>query len=186
GLAVEQRSIAQQNEAQAKDERDNATRNFRLAQQTAESMVVDVARGMRNVQGMSAKTVRLILDTARATFEQLAAAAPDDPALQHSQSVLLDEFGETYETLGDLEAALKVYRDSLAIHERLAAVDPSNPLWQYGLSVSYTSIGHALAAQSKFEDALKAYRDGLAIAERLAATDPGNTQWQRHLSVSYN
>src|SRR5258705_5602097 len=88
GLAVEQRSIAQQNEAQAKDERDKATRNFRLAQEAAESMVVDIARDMRNVQGMSAKTVRNILDAARATFEQLAAAAPDDLSLQRSQSVL--------------------------------------------------------------------------------------------------
>src|SRR5262245_23741812 len=104
GLAVEQRSIAQQNEAQAKDERDKATRSFRLAQRSAESMVVDIARGLRNAQGMSAMTVRKILDTARATFEQLAAAAPDDLALQRSQSVLLDEFGLTYEILGDLDA----------------------------------------------------------------------------------
>ena len=36
GVAVEQRGIAQQNEAVAKDERDKATRNFKLAQETAE------------------------------------------------------------------------------------------------------------------------------------------------------
>jgi TIR domain len=62
GVAVEQRPIAQQNEAQAKTERDNATRNFRLAQKTADSLVIDIARGLRNVQGMSAETVRKILE----------------------------------------------------------------------------------------------------------------------------
>jgi hypothetical protein len=36
GIAVEQRAIAQQNETQAKEERDKATRNFKLAQKTAE------------------------------------------------------------------------------------------------------------------------------------------------------
>jgi tetratricopeptide (TPR) repeat protein len=186
GLAVEQRSIAQQNEAQAKEERDKATRNFRLAQRSAESMVIDIARGLRNVQGMSAETVRKILDTARATFEQLAAAAPDDLALLRSQSLLLEEFGETYQTLGDLNAALKAYRDSLDIGERLAAADPSRPLWQRHLLVAHNNIGNVLAAQGKLDDALKAYRDSLAIAERLAAADPSNPEWQRRLSVSYN
>jgi hypothetical protein len=58
GVAVEQRAIAQQNEAQAKAERDNATRNFKLAQKTAESLVFDIAQGLRNVQGMRVETVR--------------------------------------------------------------------------------------------------------------------------------
>ena len=123
GVAVEQRSIAQQNEAQAKVERDNATRNFKLAQKTADSLVIDIARGLRNVQGMSAETVRKILETARATFEQLTSSAPDDLTLQDSRSLMLDEFGETYRTLGYLDDALTAYSDGLAIRERLTAAD---------------------------------------------------------------
>src|SRR5688572_19961042 len=46
GIAVEQSGIAQQNEARAKEERDRATRNFKLAQQTAESLVFDIAQGL--------------------------------------------------------------------------------------------------------------------------------------------
>jgi type I restriction enzyme R subunit len=42
GVAVEQRGIAERNEAIAKDERDRATRNFKLAQTTAESLVFDI------------------------------------------------------------------------------------------------------------------------------------------------
>src|SRR5262245_59105240 len=186
GLAEEQSIIAQQNEAQAKEERDKATRNFQLAQQAAESLVIDIASGMRNVQGMGAETVRKILDTARATFEQLADAAPDDLGLQSDRSVLLDELGETYQTLGDLDAALRACRDSLAIRERLAAVDPSNPLWEAALSQSHTRIGEVLIRQGQLEDALKSYRNGLAIMERLAAADPGNTVSQRELTVSYD
>src|SRR6202043_3909414 len=119
GVAVEQRGIAEKNEAQAKQERDNATRNFKLAQKTAESLVFDIAQGLRNVQGMSAETVRKILETAKTTFEQLAASAPDDLTLQRSRSAMLTEFGDTYLTLGDLDQALKAYRDGFAIIERL-------------------------------------------------------------------
>jgi hypothetical protein len=68
-----------------------AVGNFKLAQQTADSLVVD-ARGLRNVLGMSVQTVRKILETAKATFEQLAASAPDDLELQRSRSLMLNEF----------------------------------------------------------------------------------------------
>jgi hypothetical protein len=88
GVAVEQRSIGQQNEAQAKTERDNATRNFKLAQKTAENLVFDIAIGLRNVEGMSSQTVRKIPETAAATFEQLTTSAPDDLGLQRSQSAI--------------------------------------------------------------------------------------------------
>jgi tetratricopeptide (TPR) repeat protein len=187
---------AQQNavraEQQAVAERDRATRSFKLAQRTAESLVFDIARGLRNVQGMSAETVKKILQTAKATFDQLAAAAPDDLTLQRSRSVMLNEFGNTYLTLGDLEAALQAYREGLAIAERLA-IGAADPQWQGDLarsydqrelSVSYDRIGNVLVAQGKLDEALKAYRNGLAIAERLAAADPSNTQWQNDLQYS--
>ena len=149
-------------------------------------MIFDIAQGLRNVQGMSAETVRKILETSRATFEQLAASAPDNLPLQRSRAAMLIEFGETYQTLGDLEQALAAYRDSLAIHERLAAGDRGNTDWQRDLSVSYNRIGDVLVAQGKLDEALKAYRDGLDIAEGLTAADPGNTKWQRDLSVWYD
>src|ERR1700730_3370674 len=185
GIAVEQRGIAQQNEAQAKQERDNATRNFKLAQKTAESLCFDIAQGLRDVQGRSAETVRKILETARAPFEQLATAGADDLALQRSRSVMLDEFGTTYLILGDLEEALKAYRDGLVIRERLVAADRSNIHWQRDVSISYDEIGKVLVLQDKREEALKAYRDSIAITERLLAVDRSNTQWQRDLAVSY-
>jgi hypothetical protein len=96
GVAVEQRTIAQQNEAQAKTERDNAERNFRLAQKTADSLVMDIARGLRDVQGMSADSVRTILDTAKGTLEQLAASSADDLSLQRSRAVMMEAFGEEF------------------------------------------------------------------------------------------
>lgn len=179
GLAYWQRGIAVA-------ERDNATRSFKLAQGTADSLVIDIAQGLRNVRGMSTESVRKILDTAKATFEQLAASAPDNLDLQRSRSTMLNEFGNTYRTLGDFAEALKVYRDSLAIRERLAAADPSNTQWQRDLSVSYERVGDVLWAQGKLEGALKAYRDDFAIAERLAASDPDKELWQSDLWVSYN
>src|SRR6266478_6304573 len=143
GLAYWQRGIAVEQRGIALAERDNATRSFKLAQRTADSLVIDIARGLRNVQGMSAESVRKILETAKATFEQLAASAPDDLTLQRNRSAMLSEFGETYQTLGNLEQALQAYRDGLAIAERLAA-DGSNTERQRDLSALHHRVGVVL------------------------------------------
>jgi tetratricopeptide (TPR) repeat protein len=182
GIAVEQRGIAQQNEAQAKAERDNATRNFKLAQKTAESLVFDIAQGLRDVRGMSAQTVRKILETAKGTFDQLAASASDDLNLQRSRAAMLVEFGKTYQTLGDLEEALKAYRDALAIFERLAAAQPSDTGSQFDLSVSYDNIGDLNKAQGNLDEALNAFRNSLTIRERLSPASR-STPWQRRILV---
>jgi tetratricopeptide (TPR) repeat protein len=185
GLAVEQRSIAQLNEQQAKQERDKATKNFQLAQKTADSLVIDIAQGLRNVQGMRAGTVRKILETAKTTFEQLTSSAPHDLSLQRSRSVMLNEFGNTYQDVGDLDQALLSYREALAIRERLASADPSNTERQRTLSISYTKVGEVLLYQGKLDEALNAYREGLALRERTIA-DPTDISWQRDRSYWYS
>jgi hypothetical protein len=43
---------------------------------------------------------------------------------------MLDEFGTTYQTLGDLDEALKAYREGLAIMERLVADNRSITEWR--------------------------------------------------------
>jgi tetratricopeptide (TPR) repeat protein len=86
---------------------------------------------------------------------------------------------------GDLDGALKSYRDALAIVDKLAKQDPGNAGWQRDLSVSYEKVGDVQSAQGDLDGALKSYRDSLAIREKLARQDPGNAGWQRDLSVSY-
>ena len=72
---------------------------------------------------------------------------------------MLDEFGDTYLPLGDVDEALKAYRDALAIRERLAATDPSDTRWQRNLAFSYNEVGDVLETQGKLDEALKAYRE---------------------------
>ena len=46
-----------------------------LAKGTADSLVINVAQGLRHVEGMRAESVRKILETAKGTFDKLAAAS---------------------------------------------------------------------------------------------------------------
>jgi hypothetical protein len=80
GAAVEERKIAQRNEARVKEQIEYTTRNFNVAQKTAESLVLEITHALRDVQGMSPETVRKILESTRATFEQLANSVSTDVA----------------------------------------------------------------------------------------------------------
>ena len=101
------------------------------------------------------------------------------------QTVSLGQQGDILRDEGKLEAALKSYRDSLAIFEKLAKQDPGNAGWQRDFSVSYNKVGDVQSAQGDLAGALKSSRDSLAIFEKLAKRDPSNAGWQADLAFSY-
>jgi tetratricopeptide (TPR) repeat protein len=159
GAAVEQRTIAQRNEAQVKEQIDYTTRNFKVAQKTAESLIFEITHALRNAQGMGPETVRKILEASRATFEQLANSVSTDLALEKSRLMILAQFADVYLSLGDLDQALEAYRQALAIHPLMA--DPSNTRWEGDQAQLHEKVGDVLVAQGKLDEALKAYREGL-------------------------
>jgi len=182
-VAYWQQQRALRSEQQAIVERDKATRNFKLAHGTADSLVFNIAQGLRDQQGMRAESVRKILDAAKATFEQLATAAPDNLDIQRSREAMLTEFGSTYLTMGDLQSARQAFEAGLATAERLARIDPANTLWQLDLSISYESIGDVQLAAGQRAEALASYRKCLAIRRALVDSDKSNTLWQLDLAI---
>jgi tetratricopeptide (TPR) repeat protein len=125
------------------------------------------------------------LNEAQARFERALTLAKTDDQVFYRYWALLG-LGDIKKKRGDLNGALKSYRDGLAIADRLSQSDPGNTKRQRDLSASYERVGDVQRAQGDLDGALKSYRDRLAIADRLAKSDPGNTEWQRDLSVSYN
>ena len=62
---------------------------------------------------------------------------PDNAGWQRDLSVSFNKVGDVQVAQGDLPAALKSFRDSLAIRDRLSKSDPDNAGWQRDLSVSF-------------------------------------------------
>jgi tetratricopeptide (TPR) repeat protein len=181
GLAV----WAEINRREAVAQREEAERNFEIAQQGANSLVFDIAQALRDQQGMRTETVRKILGTAEQVIGKLVAKSDGNRDLLHLQSSMLDEFARTYAAQGDTAKQEEMARKELAIAESLVRADPSNAGWQHGLSVAYERVGDVLKAHGNLAEGLKFYRDGLVIRERLAKADPGNVQLQRNLSVLF-
>lgn len=163
-----------------------AARNVaKRAQRTATTLLLDIARELREVTGIRAATVSQILENAKAQYEPLALAAPDDPDLQGGYSSILIEYGNTYVTLGNLAQAQAEYRAGIDILERLLKNDPNNALWKQNLSLAYGKVGDTVLAKGDFSNASESYRDGLKLIEQLTSADPGNSQWQRVRAQAY-
>ena len=181
GLAV----WAEVNRREAVAQRKEAVRNFALAKGAADSLVVDIAQGLRNVEGMRSETVAKILGTARSTIDKLAEAAPGNVELQSSRMAMLYAFGETLTVQSDLPNALENYRTALAIAERLAKSNPGNSELQRVVAASHHKIGDVLRLQGNLPAAMDSFQAVLAITEALARSNSGSQMDQSNLSIAY-
>src|SRR5262249_61303694 len=90
----------------------------------------------------------------------LGAPLPDDATYRHDISVAYRETGDLLVYEGDGTAALKSYRDGLAIMEQLV---PANTVWQQDLSLFNSKLGGVLMARGKSSEALNFYLADVAV-----------------------
>jgi tetratricopeptide (TPR) repeat protein len=175
--AVAEREIAEQRRQQAE-------RNFTAAKQAADGLVFDIARGLGDVEGVKAESVRKILERAEATFSRIAQGAAANRSLLRSRSAMLSEFAKVYGKLGDTAKQLEVVKAALAIDEDNAKAEPNNDDWQDFLAIDYSDIGDVLSSQSNSKEALKYYEAELTIRSRLVDRKPDDVERQARLSYA--
>ncbi len=179
--ATGQKHIAEQQSAIAKSEAARAERNFGAAKNTIDSVIFDLAEGLRNIEGMRVQTVRRILDRAEAAVAQLAARTENVPAVQRSQAAMFNLFAETYLQLGATKLADDYAQKALAITRALVAKEPNNDQWQRDVAISLNNVGAVRWDQGDLAGALAAHRESLAILRALEAKQPGG--YQRDMTV---
>jgi len=138
---------------------------------------------IESVQGDSDQALEYS-NRALAIIESLLKRQPGDPSLMRHKSNFLGQIGHELAVRGDLEKALKVFRQSLEITRTLAGPD-SNANWQRDYSISLERVGDVLAAQGKWADALENYQASHSIRLKLQSRDPNNSMWQSDLFWTY-
>lgn len=112
----------------------------------------------------------------------LARTASHRSGLGRAHSVL----GDVLTPKGQLDEALKAYREFLATFLHLVSHEPSNLGWQRNLAIAHAKVGDIHGAQGRIDDALAAYHETLTIFKRLSSMNPSNAGWQRDLAVAYS
>ncbi len=107
-------------------------------------------------------------------------------ALQGRLSHCYTSVGGVLEIQGDLDGALKNFRNALFIAERRIEQDPANVLWLRYHCIGCNRVGSVLEAQGNLKAALEEFYKMLSSAERLTSHDPENDSWWGYLSTSHN
>ena len=123
---------------------------------------------------------------AQNAFIKLSQQDPSNTVFLRGLLVSDEKIGDLQLRLGNNDAALVAYQDSLAISQTLTKLDPSNTEFQRDLSVSLQRIGDLQLRLGNTDAALKVIQDSLAIAQTLSELDPSNTGFLRQLWVSHN
>lgn len=176
--------IAVQNAERATAEAEKAVRNFDIAKSTVDQVILDIAQGLREVEGMRVENVRTILSRVEAAVGRLTEAAADDVDVQNSRAMMLEEFGETYASAGDIASAMAAYEEYLSIVRELSEGDPDNGTLQRTVGVALSRIGEMKMALGDLGGALTAFDGFLANARALAAANPVAAELQRDVAVA--
>ena len=161
-----------------------AERNFGAAKETIDSVIFDLAQGLRDVEGMRAETVRRILGRAEAAVENLMSRTENDANVRASQAAMFSIFSDTYLRLGDTQLAADYAQKSLDIERKLLVNDPDNAVLQNNLAVTLEKFGEVLFARGDLNGALTINGESLNIRRELSAKDPSNSQTRGAISLS--
>ena len=110
---------------------------------------------------------------AAAIDEQIASEAPFMLGVRRELWELHRQIGLVLSQTGDLDAALRSYRQALSHAEYLHSDNADNADWTAGLATAHLDIGDALARMRRFSQAIEEYQTGRSLAAGVAATTPG-------------
>ena len=127
-----------------------------------------------------------LLQQGHNTIIKISQQDPSNTKFQYGLSVSYDRSGDLELRLGNIDAALKAYQDSLIISQTLTRLDPLNTEFQGHMSTSLNNFGDIQLRLGNTDLALKAYQDSLAISQTLNRLAPNNTKFQSHLSNTLN
>ena len=158
----------------AKREATKAEENYQVARQAANGLIVDIAEGLRNVEGMPATSVKRILATAKTVVDRLASNAPDDPDIGESRAQMLRQFALNYSSLGDLADASAYASAAVAEARRVLAQRPGAAS-QKLLAAGLTALGRVEQGRGALDDGRTADDEAIDIGKAMAATPSQQT-----------
>ncbi len=108
-----------------------------------------------------------------------------DPS-QRQGGTLFYKRGACQELLGNLPAAIDLYRQGLAAHDRLPEKSRGTTDSQRSRASLLSVLGSGLAEQGRGEEALPYLAESVAISKALSAADPGNSRALYSLAANLN
>jgi tetratricopeptide (TPR) repeat protein/tRNA A-37 threonylcarbamoyl transferase component Bud32 len=116
-----------------------------------------------------------------ALVEELAAAAPTDPAIRAALGSGHAQLGFAFRTMGRPAEALQAYEQARAIQDPLARADPASARRQEVLSWTLSNLGVIHQELGHSTEAIRLHRQAIAIHDELVRRAPTNTRQRTDL-----
>ena len=126
--------------------------------------------------------------------EQLKDAYPENPDYLRDYSVALNQIigiyliqiAGIYETMNQLNDALKYYQRALEIKKKLKVAYPENSDYLHAYSISLERLAGIYEAMNQLDDALQYYQEETEIFRQLKDAYPENPSYLRGYSIALN
>jgi len=112
------------------------------------------------------------------------ASLSDDSLAQRSKALTL--MGEIAQTRGNLDTALRLYREALAGTEEALKRAPDNPQRLFDHAQNVFWVGYIDRQRGQLDRAAAAFREYGRLAQAMIALDPGNPKWKLERAYADN
>jgi tetratricopeptide (TPR) repeat protein len=182
-------SLAAYEAYEANRQRERAERHFAGVRKLANVFIFDVHKALERLPGSLAAR-KMLVDTALAYLQQLAAEAKGDTALQLElaagfRSIADIQGGGTMASLGDSKGAMASYDQALALVRPLMRSGPSQRAAQAEFVTLAARRGALLMALGQWKDAEAQGQAGIEVAQALVAAEPQSRAHRRQLASQY-
>ncbi len=162
---------------------EEARRNYLTARNTVDTIVFDVAQGLRDVEGMRIESIRTILREVEKAVQELEQSVPNEAGLFRSRATMMMLYGDVYRDAGDSRAALAAYEEALAASQILLREGPEDLEARRDVLVDLVRVADARHNLGEIGGAAANYGEALEIARDLVEADPDKVLWRRDLMM---
>lgn len=160
------------------DARDDAREQRREAEGLVGFMLGDLKDKLQPIGRLDA--LDAVGSQALAYFAKQDKSELSDAALaQRARALTL--IGEIANTRGDLDGAIKRYREALASTAESMRRDPDNPQRLFDHAQSVYWVGYIAYQRGQLEEAAGRFREYKQLAQQMVALDPGRNEYRREL-----
>jgi tetratricopeptide (TPR) repeat protein len=168
---------------QAIVQRDRAEAMLAAGEQTATSLISDLALRFRDQIGIPGELVVRLFGQARTLAEQLSLNSTDNSDLTRTRASALADLSSAQRVQGDPKAAADTARAAISGFDALSRLGPSRE-GMNGKAVAFDRLGDALLDQCMRPEAASAYRSALALAQQLAKGDGATPMERQNLATA--
>jgi serine/threonine-protein kinase len=191
--AKRQESIATANAIKANQEKENADKNYKKAEETfllaknaLDICLKKLSAEPRFQEGEFEKMRVTLLEVQRDFYQAFVNQRGEEPKFKNQRASAYFYLGLATAELASQKEAIPIYEQARSLSAELVRDYPNNPDYQSNLATCLNNLGFSYQATRRFREAEQAQEEALKIQKELADKNPGAARYQADMAASHH